>query len=57
MSKRANGEGTVFERKDKNLWVAKVNLEGKYVVRYAKTQKLALEKLAELNRENLLVSL
>ena len=51
MSKRANGEGTVFERKDKNLWVAKVNLEGKYVVRYAKTQKLALEKLAELNRE------
>ena len=51
MSKRANGEGTVFFRKDKNSWVAKVFVEGKYVVRYAKTQALALDKLAELNRE------
>ena len=51
MSKRANDEGSVSFNKGKNLWVATVTAEGKRVFRYAKTQKLALDKLTELNKE------
>ena len=51
MSKRAAGEGSVFKNQSKGLWVAKVNVGGKPVERYAKTQALALEKLSQLNKE------
>lgn len=44
MAKRANREGLIRKRRD-GLWEARVMLDGKCVSLYAKTQKLALDKL------------
>ena len=51
MTKRANDEGSVFLNQSKGLWEAKITIDGKRISRYAKTQQLALGKLADLNKE------
>src|SRR5262245_59202842 len=55
MGKRANGEGSVYQRESDGLWVAKVSIPGtlptKYICRYRKTQKEALAKLQELQQQ------
>ena len=51
MAKRANDEGSVFLNQSKGLWEAKITIDGKRISRYAKTQQLALGKLADLNKE------
>jgi integrase len=53
---RANGEGSVFERKDKGVWIAQVrgrDAAGKVVYRTktASSQKEALKKLRELQND------
>ena len=50
MSRRAQGEGSLFQRSD-GYWCASVRLpNGKRVTRYAKTKKDAAAKLAELTK-------
>ncbi len=52
MSKRANGEGTIYKRQTDGLWCASIYIEsnGKYKRKYiyAKTQKQVKEKLNNL---------
>jgi integrase len=37
--RRANNEGTIFYRKNREEWVAQVSLDGRRLTKYAKTQK------------------
>jgi integrase len=49
--RRANGEGSVYQRKSDGRWIAALILDdGKRVVRSAKTRAAAREKLAALTR-------
>lgn len=51
MGKRANNEGTVFQRSSDGSWVTRIRgLDGKLIVRYSRTQKEAVAKLKELQR-------
>src|SRR5438105_14620326 len=53
MSKRANGEGTVYQRKD-GRWVAVIPLEnGKRKFIYAKTQRAAIKELQLANQSKM----
>ena len=46
MARRASGEGSLFYRKDKKLWVAQLTLtDGKKITKYSKTQKEAKDWL------------
>ncbi|MBI4498824.1 MAG: site-specific integrase [Chloroflexi bacterium] len=45
------GTGTVYQRKD-GRWVAALSLAGRPITRYAKTEKEAKAKLADLQREH-----
>jgi integrase len=50
MSKRANGEGTVYQRKD-GRWVAVIPLEdGKHKFIYRQTQREAIKELQRANQ-------
>ena len=51
MSKRANGDGSVFFRKKRQSWCAQLSINGKPVVRYAKTKVEASKKLQDLRNE------
>ena len=50
MRKRANGEGTVYQRKD-GRWAAQLSAQGKPLYRYAKTKVEASKKLQILRSE------
>ena len=51
MSKRANGEGTVYQRKD-GRWSAEITLEdGKRKTLYARTQDGVIQKLQQAQYE------
>lgn len=56
MSKRANGEGAVFQRESDGRWVGKISLgqdsTGKRIRKtvYGKTQKEALDKIDDLKQ-------
>lgn len=57
MSKRANGEGTIYKNDKKNLWVGQLSVrdettgELKRKVVYGKTQKIVKEKLEKLKEQ------
>ncbi len=52
MTKRGNGEGSVFQRKEDKKWVASITLEdGKRKVFYGKTKKEVTEKLIKARSE------
>jgi integrase len=52
MTKRGNGEGSVFQRKADKKWVASITLDdGKRKVLYGKTKKEVTEKLIKVRRE------
>ena len=52
MSKRGNGEGSIYQRKEDNKWVGSVTLEnGKRKVFYGKTRKEIQEKMKVALRE------
>jgi integrase len=51
MSKRANGDGSVFFRKKRQCWCAQLSINGKPVVRYAKTKVEASKKLDILKKQ------
>ncbi|MEO2019152.1 MAG: tyrosine-type recombinase/integrase [Fuerstiella sp.] len=57
MSKRANGEGTVFQRESDGRWVGRISLgqdaTGKRIRKtvYGKTQKEALDKIDDLKQQ------
>ncbi len=52
MSKKANGEGSIYQRKEDKKWVASVTLDsGKRKVFYGKTRKEAHEKLQKALQE------
>jgi len=38
-NKRANNEGTLYYRQDRNRWCAQVSLDGRRLTKYSKTQK------------------
>ena len=50
MSKRGNGEGTVYQRKD-GRWAAELTVIGKRLTVYGKTKKEAVSKLHKLRNE------
>lgn len=45
--RRANNEGTIFYRADRREWVGAVSLEGRRLLKYAKTQKECREWVKE----------
>ncbi|MCX6021665.1 MAG: hypothetical protein NTZ05_08030, partial [Chloroflexi bacterium] len=45
------GDGSVYQRGD-GYWVATVTLAGRRIVKYAKTEREAKQKLADLQREH-----
>ena len=52
MTRRGNGEGSVFQRKSDKKWVASITLDdGKRKVLYGKTKKEVTEKLIKVRRE------
>lgn len=52
MSKRGNGEGSIYQRKEDNKWVGSITLEnGKRKVFYGKTRKEIQEKMKVALRE------
>jgi integrase len=51
MSKRANGDGSVFFRKKRQSWCAQLSINGKPVVRYAKSKVEASKKLDILKNQ------
>jgi hypothetical protein len=54
MTKRGNGEGSIFQRKADKKWVASITLDdGKRKVLYGKTKKEVTEKLIRVRREQL----
>ncbi len=50
MSKRGNGEGTVYRRKD-GRWAAELTVDGKRVTVYGKTKRETVSKLHKLRNE------
>jgi len=53
MTKRGNGEGSIYRRKEDNIWVASVTLDsGKRRVFYGKTRKEAYDKLQKALSEH-----
>lgn len=52
MTRRGNGEGSVFQRKEDRKWVASITLDnGKRKVLYGKTKKEVTEKLIKVRSE------
>lgn len=51
MGKRANGEGSVYQRESDGKWVATATIDGKRRPFYGKTQKEAIEKRKSALRE------
>lgn len=51
MSKRINGEGSIFYRADRDRWVAKVNVNGKIKLIYAISQEEVLKKKKALESD------
>jgi integrase len=51
MGKRANGEGSVYQRESDKKWVATATIDGKRRVFYGKTQKEAIKKRSEVLKE------
>ncbi|AEG14647.1 integrase family protein [Desulfofundulus kuznetsovii DSM 6115] len=49
--RRGKGEGSIFFRKDKGLWVARLNVNGKTRLFYGKTRQEVLEKKKALEAE------
>ncbi len=50
MSRRANGEGSIVQRKD-GLWQASIQINGKRRTVYGKTEREARKKLREIQRQ------
>ena len=51
MSKRANGDGSVFFRADRKRWCAQLSVNGKPTTRYVKTKDEASKTLQVLRNE------
>ena len=52
MSRRANGEGSIYQRASDGIWVGAVSLEGgKRRVIYGRTQREVRQKVRELHAE------
>lgn len=52
MSKRANGEGSIYRDKAKGKWVASLSIDGRRIKREAATQKEARLLLEELRKQS-----
>ena len=49
--KRGQNEGTIFKRKDKDIWVAQISIQGKRISKYGKTQSECREWIRKMQNQ------